>query len=123
MSNTTSITAAAERALAYAGGNPGEFIVDYFEPWVLAIHAELSALASKHGCTIDSPLDRAGSRYVDITAPAADEDSIGESICVRLSNHAQAYAGPVWSFELSDDASEIERGLRAVENAIVEMLD
>lgn len=96
----------ASRAAAYEGGNQGEYLVDYYQPWILAMAELIREIAERHNLTVDGETDRVGSRYITL------RDSDGEVIAsARLSDHGQRYCGPDWSFEITDSEQSIRRGL------------
>lgn len=66
------------------------------------------------------------SKYFEIGFELEDESQDiyeRDSIEVRVSNHGQKYSGPVWSFEVGADRSEVEYGLGVVREAIEELIE
>ena len=94
-----------------------------WEKYLASIERAVRDIARKHRCTVDLTYESFKSAYFDVEYELeTPDDYFSGSIQVRVSNHKQRYGGPVWSFEPDDDRRDVERGLRAVDEAVRDMV-
>jgi len=88
---------------------------DLDENFKNSVYQALSTISQKYGMKVTKNYD-AQSAYFDIWYSTEDHE---ESVCeVRVSNHKQAYSGPIWSFEPQDSLKEILWGLNTIEKEL-----
>ena len=75
-----------------------------------AIVDRIREIATRHGLAVARSGGSMGSRYYDVHNDA-------DSFSVRISNHRQAHAGPIWSFDSDDSAESIQRGFDEIARA------
>lgn len=89
------------------------------EAYKQAIISVIERLAKKHGWLVGCQYDGI-STYIDCDKESEDGTEMVDSFQVRISNHKQAYAGPVWSFQPDHSGKMVRLGFEEIEKRMQE---